>query len=1017
MAEIDKENPLTSKIATILEETKGSNATHNRKLKELSNLRSSSLGDFFPSFCKALAPFFAFQRRTATAERVVRFVASFAGFRDPKTSQISQEFLEDFLRFLLSGTSAADKTARSQACHIISETILRLPDDVEVNDDLLDEVIEVMKIRVADKVPIIRVFAVRALSRFVNDSDNIDILELLLDALTSEQNADIRKTLVLSFPPSNATSAAIIDCTLDVSESVRKAAYFVLANKFPIQSLSIKLRTVILQRGLSDRSPAVVKECMKLLKDEWLLKCCNNDPVELLKFLDVETYETVGNSVLESLLRARMVEFHDDKRIQELGGLNSEESTETSNPSTPLLEPEVALYWRAVCWYIQTEAEAKGSEAASAMGAEAAVYAAEASDNHDLLEKVLPATISHYVEYVKLHLAAGPNYRFVARQLLLLGGMLDYSDATNWRVASTFVHDLLHRNLDYEVDDTGNKIVIGDGINLGGDKDWACAVSTLAKKVHSAAGEFEEILLRVIEELAKPCRERTADFMQWMHCLAVTGLLLENTKSFHHLQGKAIEPVELLQSLLLPGARHLNLYVKRIAIRCIGLYGLLERKPNEELVKQLRVSFANGPSPICALAGKALIDNVMWHGLEEIDRAHGLDFPSQEQQCGNQFAPGDNSDASADINTGVLRLLYAGFEREEAEEAGDDHDNESLKAVLGEGFAKMLLLSENYPSMPAGLHSLFLSKLIHLYFINENIELQRLKQCLSKIISNSFIPVLRGMWPGVDGNPGGSSTMISNMRKRAVQVSRFIVQMMQAPLYAKEAQSSSRNLPESDSGTSDDYDSGEEGLAIRIAAEVLTFNVKKTPAEKAYLSALCKALALLHFRPSEQGAVKLTRLLLNRVAISVSHDKEVVKDLQRMATRLKALDTDPDQELSPDLANLIFERLDLENPGIDNFEDVVQPTPAPRSTRPTQSRRRVRREEASSDEESSPTSVVPMVPPPSSVRSQRASKTAALTKLTAQKSATRAVIEEEEDLELSSEEENSDVTSEDEFDG
>lgn len=48
---------------------------------------------------------------------------------------------------------------------------------------------------------------------------------------------EVRKTILLSFPPSNATLQVIIDCTLDVSESVRKAAYCVLANKFPLQSL------------------------------------------------------------------------------------------------------------------------------------------------------------------------------------------------------------------------------------------------------------------------------------------------------------------------------------------------------------------------------------------------------------------------------------------------------------------------------------------------------------------------------------------------------------------------------------------------------------------------------------------------------------------------------------------------------------------------------------------------------------------------------------------------------------
>lgn len=65
---------------------------------------------------------------------------------------------------------------------------MRLPDDTEVSNELWDEVIEGMKLRVGDKVPAVRTFAIRALSRFVNDSENIDILELFMQTLPLEQN-------------------------------------------------------------------------------------------------------------------------------------------------------------------------------------------------------------------------------------------------------------------------------------------------------------------------------------------------------------------------------------------------------------------------------------------------------------------------------------------------------------------------------------------------------------------------------------------------------------------------------------------------------------------------------------------------------------------------------------------------------------------------------------------------------------------------------------------------------------
>ena len=80
------------------------------------------------------------------------------------------------------------KKQKSYGLWIGLQIILRLADEVEVGDELWDEVIECMMVRVRDKVPVIRTFAVRSLSRFVNDPDNTDILDLLLEVLPLEQN-------------------------------------------------------------------------------------------------------------------------------------------------------------------------------------------------------------------------------------------------------------------------------------------------------------------------------------------------------------------------------------------------------------------------------------------------------------------------------------------------------------------------------------------------------------------------------------------------------------------------------------------------------------------------------------------------------------------------------------------------------------------------------------------------------------------------------------------------------------
>lgn len=51
--------------------------------------------------------------------------------------------------------------------------------------------------------------------------------------------------------------------------------------------------------------------------------------------------------------------------------------------------------------------QAKGSDAATTVGSESVVYAEEASSSNDLLDNILPPTVSEYVELVRAHIVAG----------------------------------------------------------------------------------------------------------------------------------------------------------------------------------------------------------------------------------------------------------------------------------------------------------------------------------------------------------------------------------------------------------------------------------------------------------------------------------------------------------------------------------------------------------------------------------------------------------------------------------
>lgn len=88
--------------------------------------------------------------------------------------------------------------------------------------------------------------------------------------------------------------------------------------------------------------------------------------------------------------------------------------------------------------------------------------------------------------------------------------------------------------------------------------------------------------------------------------------------------------------------------------------------------------------------------------------------------------------------------------------------------------------------------------------------------------------------------------------------------------------------------------------------KVIGFLLKKTAAEKSYISALCKILALLNFRVSEEGPIKLMQQFLNRITESLAAERDIVKELKQLSERLKVIDKNPEEKLSSEQANLIL---------------------------------------------------------------------------------------------------------------
>ena len=72
--------------------------------------------------------------------------------------------------------------------------------------------------------------------------------------MTSDPNPEVRKMIVSHIAPCRKTLSAILERTRDVKDSVRQAAFTVIAEKVPMKALSISQRVELLQQGLNDRT-------------------------------------------------------------------------------------------------------------------------------------------------------------------------------------------------------------------------------------------------------------------------------------------------------------------------------------------------------------------------------------------------------------------------------------------------------------------------------------------------------------------------------------------------------------------------------------------------------------------------------------------------------------------------------------------------------------------------------------------------------------------------------------------
>ena len=162
--------------------------------------------------------------------------------------------------------------------------------------------------RLHDKIPNIRVWAIKALGRFQNPEDvNDPIVTELLNLMKNDSSKDVRLAAVEALYIGKRTIADIVDRVKDVHSDVRVGTINHLASKIDVRHINAQSRATIVRYGLNDRDPAVLRAAKDMIL-KWLDRnALNYNIPKLLSLLNLQQNEDeaelLGLTILQEVER------------------------------------------------------------------------------------------------------------------------------------------------------------------------------------------------------------------------------------------------------------------------------------------------------------------------------------------------------------------------------------------------------------------------------------------------------------------------------------------------------------------------------------------------------------------------------------------------------------------------------------------------------------------------------------------------------------------------------------------
>ena len=861
-------------------------------------------------------------------DRILRFLGTFAQLTRTPEQLV---FIEALLAHLVELSYAKDHGARWRACQLVHCIMCALPEEADMSDEVADAVQDAMLERLEDTRPNVRCAAVRALARLPIPDDDGDFKECpvtvaLLDLLSSEKSKEVRKAIVASLPDAPVTRGPLMERTLDESDDVRKVTYISLAEKVRLQDIGSESGSLMIRRGLGDRVDTVSQAASAMVAS-WLDGTCEGEPLALLRIFDVEKHPKEAENALKALISSGRLNAVEVARLasQEKLGLRATFSDDGSQ----LMSSEEALFWRVICEFLASEATDKGLVAASTLGANASIEAAAAGDRLEALENALPASVEEMIEIVEIHGKSGYRNIFASSQLMqLAANCMDFTDATGRRAAANLLAQFLSMSgpaaqslqsvygKKSEQDKNVSNIENLDAL-------WRESTSILLRKVYASPTELAQAMLEIIKEIydsSGSSAEQSMHTYAWIHMLRCCITLLESLPNAHCLMNslKELALEKEFHNLIEGGLNHSNDLIRKDAVRCLGLYWLLDcsKTPVHLLEVYQILKSEDQASTVKAVAIQAIGDIALQRGVKVLDqllvekdvsefRENAIDSPLLSLY----LALLENwKELSTAITTKKRRRVRRGSSATTAQEV---ENVANLGTCIVEGVVRLIAVNEFRQSIDAQRNELtamedgevlqILVALLLLGFDPVTEAAPKLRQCLTvfferfaslSLTSQQYIATatMQAARSALTADVvAGRKTSTSN--PVTPQVLRFIMQLLQLPVFRADGQKESI---------------GHEPLAELIMGEIIS-RIDQAETPKYYLSVLCKMpLALPMYDAGEETRETMMRIqVYASAAAERMQDRTMKKDLEMIYQRYAVEGVDAPQLQSSEIEALV----------------------------------------------------------------------------------------------------------------